>query len=142
MCVCRGDILGAQRLEEGALAHKALLVVEELERDLALGLHVDGELDHVETPHLGRLLELVTALVQVGRRVLALADAAHRRDGREQLHHTRYRTQDESEHRRPSGKVRVGAGRVRTFFLGPSAAMPISLKSSALSSTSVSKSTS
>mmetsp|Transcript_51202 Transcript_51202/g.150881 ORF Transcript_51202/g.150881 Transcript_51202/m.150881 type:complete len:736 (+) Transcript_51202:439-2646(+) len=79
------DKVGAQRLEEGDLAHKRLLGCHELERHAALRLHVDGELDGVEAAHRRRLLHLIPSLVQVGRRELALPHAAHGRDGRRKL---------------------------------------------------------
>ena len=79
------DELGAERLEEGDLAQEALLAAHELERDLALGLHVHRQLDRVEAAHRRRLLELVPALVEVRRRVAALADAAQRADRGDEL---------------------------------------------------------
>mmetsp|Transcript_37088 Transcript_37088/g.89010 ORF Transcript_37088/g.89010 Transcript_37088/m.89010 type:complete len:413 (-) Transcript_37088:1974-3212(-) len=79
------DVLGAKLLEEGDLAHEVLLDAHELERDASLRLHVERELDEVESAHGGALLELVPALVEVRSRVLARAHAAHRSDGRREL---------------------------------------------------------
>ena len=53
------DVLGAQLLEEGDLAHEVLLGSHELECDPSLRLHVERELDQVEAAHGGALLELV-----------------------------------------------------------------------------------
>jgi hypothetical protein len=53
------DVLGAELLEEGDLAHEVILDPHELEGDAPLRLHVECELDKVEPAHRGALLELV-----------------------------------------------------------------------------------